>query len=189
MFVCLPVTCGLHRHSPVSWWQLETPSADVLMMPMSLQLQRVQPLGFEAVSPYQPGKQSAHCRPVTAALHWHWPPTWIWTTERENKRRRSFQLTWRHLNHQIWNVNLLFVLICTWAHSMLLLTVPAVLQLQGWHESTEVGSDPSSLKNPLIHSSQFLPERQTWCEKESKKVNGTGRNLICFPPNDHCHHL
>lgn len=37
-------------------------------------------------------------------------------------------------NHHI-RVNvhqqLVFVLVCTWAHSMLLLTVPAVLQLQG----------------------------------------------------------
>lgn len=48
----------------------------------------------------------------------------------------------------------------TWTHTVLLLTVPAVWHSQGWHTWTEVGSDCSSLKKPLIHSSQFLPEQE-----------------------------
>lgn len=48
----------------------------------------------------------------------------------------------------------------TWTHTVLLLTVPAVWHSQGWHTWTEVGSDCSSLKKLLIHSSQFLPEQE-----------------------------
>lgn len=68
--VGLPVICGLQWHNPVSWLQLGSP-VEVSVMPASLQLQRVQPFGFEALRPYQPGKQSTHRRPVTAALHGH----------------------------------------------------------------------------------------------------------------------
>ena len=42
----------------------------------------------------------------------------------------------------------------------LLLTVPAILHSHGSHTLDEVGSDPSSLKNPLIHSSQFFPDKR-----------------------------
>ena len=72
--VCLPVTWSLHWQSPVYGLQLWSPSVALLMMPRSLQLQRVQPFGFEAVRPYHPDKQSVHRRPVTATLQWHWPP-------------------------------------------------------------------------------------------------------------------
>lgn len=75
----LPVTLALHWHCPVFWSQLGAP-AEVLIVPTSLQLQRMQPFGFEALRPDQPGKQFSHWRPVTATLHWHWPPTWRWET-------------------------------------------------------------------------------------------------------------
>lgn len=81
--ICLPVTWGLHRHCPVSWLQLWTAPGELLTTPLSLQLQRKQPFGFEAWSPYQPGKQSEQQRPVTAALHWHWPPTYRTETHEE----------------------------------------------------------------------------------------------------------
>ncbi|TNN67184.1 hypothetical protein EYF80_022601 [Liparis tanakae] len=55
----VPVTWGLHWHRPVSRSHPATP-VEVLMMPMSLQLQRVQPFGFEAWRPNQPGRQSTH---------------------------------------------------------------------------------------------------------------------------------
>lgn len=42
----------------------------------------------------------------------------------------------------------------------LLLTVPAILHSHGWHTLGDVGSDPFSLKNPLIHSSQFFPDKR-----------------------------
>lgn len=85
--ICLPVTWGLQWQRPVSWLQPGTPPVGLLMMPMSLQLQRMQPSGFEAFRPYQPGKQSAHRRPVTAALHWHWPPTWRCETQRKRRKQ------------------------------------------------------------------------------------------------------
>lgn len=59
--------------------------------------------------------------------------------------------------------------VCTWAHSMLPLIVPALWQSQGWHTSCEVGSVSSGLKNPLIHSSQFLP----YSERDVNRVRRT----------------
>lgn len=84
----LPVTWVLHWHWPVFWSQLGAP-AEVLMAPTSLQLQRMQPFEFEALRPYQPGKQFSHWRPVTATLHWHWPPTCRWETRTQKKKKKK----------------------------------------------------------------------------------------------------
>lgn len=152
------MTLALHWHCPVFWSQLGAP-AEVLIVPTSLQLQRMQPFGFEALRPDQPGKQFSHWRPVTATLHWHWPPTWRWETRTkkdktgvmklEPPKRATPNLQWTGTGR-------------TWAHMRLLLTVPAILQSHGWHTLGEVGSNPSNLKNPLMHSSQFLPDRRKW---------------------------
>lgn len=85
-----PVTWALHWHWPVFWSQLGAP-AEVLMAPTSLQLQRMQPFEFEALRSYQPGEQLSHWRPVTATLHWHWPPACRWETRTQGKKIRGYE--------------------------------------------------------------------------------------------------
>lgn len=93
--------------------------------------------------------------------------------EVRNRRRKKMTFKGEMLKgftgHQ--QLAVVCVLVYTWAHSRLPFTVPAVWQLQGWHTSTEVGSESSSLKNPLRHSSQFLPESETQRHGETETKN------------------